>query len=232
LGSLAANLRSSVGKKFIMAVTGLGLVIFVIGHLSENLVLLFGDREDYNRWTHLLESLGPLLWVIELGLVAFFFFHALSGVQVYLGKRKARPDTYAKSEPAGGPSLKSWSSVSMILTGVVLAVFVVWHVAAFKYGPSLAEGYVHELDGVPMRDLHRLVVETFQRPLPVVAYSVVMLLLALHLRHGFWSAFQSLGAMRPGLTPLFYGLGLLVALVVGLGFVTLPVWIFFMGPGT
>jgi succinate dehydrogenase / fumarate reductase cytochrome b subunit len=214
-----------------MAATGLGLVVFVVGHLSENLVLLCGDREDYNRWTHLLESLGPLLWVIELGLLAFFLFHALSGVQVWLGKRRARPDSYVKSQAAGGPSLKSTASVSMILTGVVLAIFVVWHVWSFKYGPGLAQGYVHELDGIPMRDLHRLVVETFSRPVPVVAYSVVMLLLTLHLRHGFWSAFQSLGAMRPGLTPLIYGLGLVVALLVGLGFLTLPVWIFFRGPG-
>jgi succinate dehydrogenase / fumarate reductase cytochrome b subunit len=215
-----------------MAATGLGLVVFVLGHLSENLVLLFGDREDYNRWTHLLESLGPVLWGIELGLLAFFVFHIISGIQVYLGKRKARPDTYEMTRPAGGPSLKSASSVSMILTGVVLAAFVVWHVWSFKYGPSVNEGYVHQLDGVPMRDMHRLVVETFSQPVPVVLYSVVMLLLALHLRHGFWSAFQSLGAMRPGLTPLFYGLGLVVALVVGLGFLTLPVWIYFRGPGT
>jgi succinate dehydrogenase / fumarate reductase cytochrome b subunit len=193
------------------------------------LVLLFGDREDYNRWTHLLESLGPLLWTIELGLLACFVFHAISGVQVYLGRRRARPDAYVKSAPAGGPSLKSASSVSMLLTGIVLAVFVVWHVAAFKYGPGVAEGYVHELDGVVTRDLHRLVVETFQRPGPVVMYSVVMLLLALHLRHGFWSAFQSLGAMKPSLTPWMYGLGLAVALVVGLGFLVLPLWIYFGG---
>lgn len=215
-----------------MALTGLGLVIFVVFHLSENLVLLFGDRADYNRWTHFLESLGPLLWVIELGLLAFFVFHIVSGIQVYLGKLKARPDSYKKTKAAGGPSLKSASSVSMIITGLVLAVFVVWHVWSFKYGPGVADGYVHEIDGHPMRDMHRLVVETFSQPVPVIAYSVVMLLLAMHLRHGFWSAFQSLGAMRPSLTPFFYGLGLVVALVVGLGFLALPVWIYFMGPGT
>jgi succinate dehydrogenase / fumarate reductase cytochrome b subunit len=104
-------------------------------------------------------------------------------------------------------------------------------VSAFKYGPNVASGYVQELDGVPMRDLHRLVVETFQRPWVVISYSVVMLLLALHLRHGFWSAFQSLGAMKPGLTPLTYGIGLLLAVVLGLGFLTLPVWIYFHGGG-
>ena len=214
-----------------MGATGLGLVIFAVGHLSENLVLLFGDREDYNRWTHLLESFGPILWVIEVVLLAFFVFHALSGVQVWLGKRRARPEGYAKSAAAGGPSLKSAASVSMILTGVILAAFVVLHVSAFKYGPNVEEGYVHQLDGVPMRDMHRLVVETFQKPLYVIFYSVVMLLLGLHLRHGFWSAFQSLGAMKPGLTPLAYGLGLVVALLVGLGFLTLPLWIYFNGAG-
>jgi succinate dehydrogenase / fumarate reductase, cytochrome b subunit len=231
VGNLSAKLQSSVGKKFIMGATGLGLVIFVVVHLSENMVLLLGTREDYNRWTHLLESLGPALWVIELGLLAFLFFHALSGVQVWLGRRRARPDSYEKSAPAGGPSLKGISSVSMILTGALLATFVVWHVATFKYGPGLAEGYTHEIGGVQMRDLHRLVVETFHQPVPVILYSVIMVLLGLHLRHGFWSAFQSLGAMRPGLTPLTYGLGLLVAVVVGLGFLTLPLWIYFKGVG-
>lgn len=214
-----------------MGATGLGLVVFVLGHLSENLVLLFGTREAYNRWTHLLESFGPLLWAVEFVLLAFFVFHVVSGVQVYLGKRRARPEGYAKRANAGAPSLKSVSSISMILTGAVLAVFLVLHVAAFKYGPGIAEGYVQQLDGVPMRDMHRLVVETFQKPGPVVFYSVVMLLLALHLRHGFWSAFQSLGAMRPGLTPFTYGLGLVVTLVVGLGFLSLPVWIYFKGAG-
>jgi len=231
MGKASSILGSTIGKKFVMAATGLSLVAFVLFHLSENLVLLFGTRKLYNQWTHILESMAPLLYVAELILAAFFVFHIISGIQVYLGKRKARPESYAKSARAGGPSRRTTSSVSMIFTGLVLAVFLVIHIVTFKYGPNVAEGYVHNIDGVAMRDMYRLVVETFGQPQFVLFYSVVMILLGLHLRHGIWSAFQSLGTMKPSLSSLTYGLGVLVAILVGLGFLVLPVWIFFCGGG-
>jgi succinate dehydrogenase / fumarate reductase cytochrome b subunit len=231
MGKASSILGSTIGKKFVMAATGLALVAFVLFHLSENLVLLFGTRELYNQWTHILESMAPLLYVAELILLAFFVFHIISGIQVYLGKRRSRPESYAKSARAGGPSRRTTSSVSMIFTGLVLGVFLVIHIVTFKYGPNVADGYVHNIDGVAMRDMYRLVVETFAQPQFVLFYSAVMILLGLHLRHGIWSAFQSLGTMKPSLSSVIYGLGVLVAILVGLGFLVLPVWIYFGGGG-
>ena len=232
MGKLSSSLSSTVGRKLLMGLTGLGLVMFVAGHLAGNLSLLIGTRTQFNQYTHLLESLGPTLWIIELGLLALFGLHAYSGIMVWFTNRRARSDKYRKTANAGGPSLKSWSSVWMIFTGIVLAMFVVVHVWSFKYGPGVAEGYVQHVDGEGIRDLHRLVVETFSQPGPVILYCGVMILLGLHLRHGFWSAFQSLGAMNSKLTPLTYAIGVLVAVLIGLGFLILPVWIYINGGGT
>jgi succinate dehydrogenase / fumarate reductase cytochrome b subunit len=169
--------------------------------------------------------------VIELGLVAFFLVHAIWGILVWLGKRSARPDSYRRSQNAGGASRKTLSSISMIITGPLLLAFVVMHVWMFKYGPSIAQGYVEQVGDHGIRDLHRLVIETFQQPVWVTIYVVVMVLLFLHLRHGFWSAFQSIGVMSSRLTPLVYAVGVILAFLLAAGFILLPVWIFLTGGG-
>jgi len=232
MGKLSSSLNSTIGRKLLMGLTGLGLVVFVGVHLAGNLSLLVGTQTQFNQYTHFLESLGPSLWIVELGLLAMFALHAFSGIMVWLTNRSARSDKYRKTANAGGPSLKSSSSISMIFTGAVLGLFVVVHVWSFKYGPGIAEGYVQQVDGEGIRDLYRLVIEVFSRPVPVIMYCAVMILLGLHLRHGFWSAFQSLGAMNPKLTPLTYTVGVLVAVLIGLGFLALPVWIYLNGGGT
>ncbi len=215
--------RSSVAKKIVNAITGIGLFLFVIVHLSENLLLLTGNPGDFNRWAHFLFSLGPLLTVMELGLLAFFLVHIWSALVVYGDKLKARPSGYEVVRAAGGASRKTLSSQTMIYTGLVLLVFLVWHVATFRFGPE----YMTEIDGVAVRDLHRLVVEFFSNPWNVVAYVAVMVFLGFHLRHGFWSALQSLGAYHPRWTPVWYTGGLVVALVLAVGFIVIPVWVYF-----
>jgi succinate dehydrogenase / fumarate reductase cytochrome b subunit len=214
-----------------MGLSGLALFAFVAVHLSENLILLVGTKTLYNQWTHTLESLGLLLYVIELGLVSVFAVHIVSGISVWLDKRRARPTAYVKVADAGGPSRKTLSSTTMIITGAVLLLFIIVHVKTFKYGPGIAEGYVQTIHGLEVRDLHRLVLETFSREGYVIFYVSVMIFLGFHLRHGFWSAFQSLGAMNPRLTPVSYGLGVLLAIVIALGFIVLPVWIYATGGG-
>lgn len=231
MGSTQSWVWSSLGKKFLMGLTGLALFLFVAVHLSENLILIIGTKTLYNRWTHALESMGPLLYLIELGLVGVFVLHIASGTSVWLDKRRARPTAYVRVANAGGPSRKSLSSVSMIITGAVILIFTIVHIKTFKYGPGIAEGYVQTIDGLQVRDLHRLVLEVFSREGYVIFYVAVMVLLGLHLRHGFWSAFQSLGAMNPRFTPVSYGLGVLLAIMIGLGFIVLPVWIYVTGGG-
>ena len=217
---------SQIGKKLLTGVTGLGLTLFVIVHMAGNLSY-FAGNEAYNAYAHKLLSLGPLLYIVELGLLAFFVFHIVLGVNIYLGKRKARDQGYKRYKTVGGQSKQSLSSRSMIVTGVILGVFLVLHLVSFKFGAYYEA--VETIDGEPVRDLARLLNEKFQSPLYAFGYSGVMLLLALHLRHGIWSAFQSLGATNPKLTPLIYTLGALVGLLIAVGFFILPLWIFFTG---
>lgn len=226
---ISSIIRSSLGKKIITAVTGLGLYLYIILHLAGNLALLARNPNIFNRYAHFLESFGWLLAVIELGLLAFFLFHILGGILVYISKLKGRPDGYAKYERAGPPSHKTISSTTMIWTGLVIGVFTVLHVITFKYGPGIEQGYVTVVKGVQMRDLYRLVVEVFSNKWYVIWYVAAMIFLGFHLRHAFWSAFQSLGMNNAILTPIFYAAGVILAILLALGFLVLPVFIYFTG---
>lgn len=218
---------SSIAKKILSGVTGLGLCGFIVTHLAANLMLLVG-AEPFNEYTHSLRGIahGFFLPVAELGLAAVFVAHAAAGVRVYLDRRRARPQRNRKVGQAGGPSQKTLAARTMLVSGLLLAVFLVVHVWTFRLGPAEAEGYVTTIDGEPARDLYRLVIETFQEPVPVVAYTLVMLVLGLHLRHGFWSAFQSLGANNPKYMPLITSAGVAFALLMAIGFLIIPIYIY------
>lgn len=222
-------LQNPIVRKLITGITGLGLTLFVLIHMIGNLTYFSPDPQAYNKYSHALMSLGPLLWAVEMGLVVFFVYHAYLGIAITRRKKTARSTGYAEYESAGPPSLMSISSRTMILTGAALLVFTIFHVMTFKYGPGMAEGYVVNVDGTQMRDLKRLLEERFASPLYTFGYTVVMLLLALHLRHGVWSALQSLGAMSPRLTPFVYGGGLVLGLLIAVGFFVLPLYIYFGG---
>ena len=217
-------LFSPIGKKVLTGFTGLGLTLFVITHMLGNLSYFQGSAA-YNAYTEFLHSLGALLYVIEAGLVAMFALHIVVGINIYLSKRKARKTGYKRFQTAGGASKQSISSRSMIITGIILLVFLVVHLWSFKFGTY----YETTLDGEPVRDLARLVTEKFASPLYAFGYTAIVLLLALHLRHGVWSALQSLGAMNPRLTPLVYTLGAVLGLLIAIGFLVLPLWIYFTG---
>ncbi|MDA0682925.1 MAG: succinate dehydrogenase cytochrome b subunit [Bacteroidetes bacterium] len=223
--SLSNVLRSPVGKKFVTGITGLGLVIFVLMHMIGNLSMFSGD-DAYNEYAHFLASLGPLLYAVEAGLVLFFLFHAITGVRIWIGKRKARPQGYDMYRSAGSPSLQSSSSRSMAITGIILLVFTVFHLISFKFGPGGPgngdPAYMTVIDGVEMRNLALLVREKFATTWYTLGYTAIMLLLVVHLRHGVWSALQSLGAMRPSITPAVYTIGGLLGLGIGLGFIAMP----------
>lgn len=218
-------LWSSVGKKYLMALTGLFFIFFLIEHVSGNLMLYSKNPDPYNQYTHFLTSFGSILYVIEVIMIAIFLVHIVSAVSIALGKRKARPVAYEKSGNAGGTSKKTFSSMTMIWTGLLTLVFVVIHIKTFKYGPH----YIATVDGVEMRDMHRLVIEVFQNPIYVAWYVGALLFLGFHLRHGFWSAFQSLGVNHPRYSPLIYSVGIFLAVAIAAGFIGIPIWIFITG---
>jgi succinate dehydrogenase / fumarate reductase cytochrome b subunit len=231
----SAVVWSSVGKKLLTGITGLALCVFIIEHLLGNLLLLHKAAEPFNRYAQFLHSLGELLIILELGLVAVFVIHIIVGIRIAMGREKSRPREmrYHKTARAGKPSRKSLASMSMIFTGLVLLVFLIFHLKMFKFGPGVEEGYIDQqltqIHGEKVRDIHRLAMEAFSNKWAVIGYVAVMLMLGLHLSHGFWSAFQSLGMDHPRYAPIIYSAGIVFAIVMAVGFLLLPVLIYFRG---
>lgn len=222
--SLLKALKSQVGRKILTGITGIGLIIFIIGHLAGNLSL-FGDASAFNEYTYALESMGVLLYIVEAGLAFFFLLHAYIGISIWWNRRKARPEGYNKYQTKGGPSHQSWASKSMIFTGLVLLVFLVIHIDTFKFG----ETATIMNDGTQMRDLKALVIDTFQNPIYAFGYTFVMILLGFHLKHGFWSAFTSLTMKHKKYSTVIYTIGIIFAILMAVGFLFIPLHIYFGG---
>jgi succinate dehydrogenase / fumarate reductase, cytochrome b subunit len=218
---------SSVGKKVLVAITGLLLLGFVTAHLLGNLTLLIPDQgRSFNEYAYKLESLlhGWLIRIFSLGLAAIFLVHAIYAVTAaWLDKRRARPQRYAMVKNAGGKSRKSLASVSMIVTGPLILAFVIWHVNMFKFTDHPLVTY----DGVVMKDFYTVVVAAFKNPWITAAYMAAMVLLGTHLWHGVWSAFQSLGWNSDRHIKCLTRLSIAVAVVLAVGFLALPPYIYF-----
>jgi len=231
MASFGSAAWSSVGKKVITGLTGFLLMGFVIVHLIGNLTLLFPTSGPFNHYAHFLETMlhGWLIYVFEVGLLLMFAFHIIAAVTVALtDKMAARKVGYKYARNAGGKSRKTLSSRSMIITGIILGVFVISHIWLFKF----AGGNHHEtvtVDGVVMKNLYKTVVGTF-KGLPFTVFTVVsMVLLGLHLRHGAWSAFQSLGWANNRYLPLLTRIAAVFAVVMAVGFIAIPVILYFNG---
>jgi len=213
---------SPIGKKIITGITGLGLSLFVLVHTLGNLTL-FAGSQAYNRLAHFIDRTGILLYGIEFILLAIALFHIVVGISIRLNTLKARPVGYSQLKSAGEPSKQSISSRSMLITGAILLGFLVLHLATFKFGAY----YSTTIDGVEMRDLASLVIAKFHSPLYAFGYAGVMIMLGVHLRHGFWSAWQSVGALDFKSSSTVYAIALIFALAIALGFIALPISIYF-----
>lgn len=222
--SFLKALLSQVGRKILTAVTGIGLIIFIIGHLLGNLKL-FGDTRAFNVYTLNLESMGWMLYLLEAVLVIGFILHAWIGVSIWLRRRKLRPEGYEKFQSRGGPSHMAWASKSMIFTGIVLLVFLVIHLETFKFGDT----ETIMINGEQARDLKALVIDKFQDPLYALGYTFVMILLGFHLGHGFWSAFTSLTMKHNKFSGIIYFTGIIFAILMAAGFLFIPLYIYFTG---
>lgn len=219
-------------KKGIMGLTGLIFVLFLIAHLLGNLTVLMG-ADAFNGYAHFLMSLGHgiVIYVAEAGLIIFFIAHVVTGIQTALLNRRSRTEKYVVLNDAGGTSKKTFASRTMIYSGILLLVYIIYHINHFKYGAGIDEGYTTVVHGENVRDLYRLVVEEFNKPLIAFVYAAAMGFLFFHVRHGFWSAFQSLGIGSQKLTPLLNVIGLVLACLLVFGFVLLPLFIlFFISP--
>ncbi len=213
-------LMSSIGRKQLMALTGLAWSLFVLTHMAANLLILF-DAEAYNKYSHALIS-NPLIYIAEAGLVLTLLVHIVSGVTVTYGNWKARPLKSAMA-PSGDKAPR-FQSKWMAYHGTLLLVFIVWHLVTFKYGKP----YYVTYDGVEMRDLHRLVLEVFQIPFYVGFYLACMVAVGFHLSHGFYSAFATLGLFHPRYSPMISKFGYVYAFIVAAGFMSQPIYVFFL----
>jgi succinate dehydrogenase / fumarate reductase cytochrome b subunit len=210
---------SSVGTKVLIGVTGLCLFLYLILHLVGNALVFFGP-ETFNGYAHMLIS-NPLIVPIEIGLLAIFLLHVFKTVKMYIDNRQARPEGYEVKRMAGHTSRKSLASSTMFWTGIVTFIFVVVHLKQFKFGA------LYHVGDTEVRDLYRLEMELFSQTATVVLYTVAMILIGLHLRHGISSALQSLGLDSPKHTSKILAGGTILAVLIAGGLGLIPLWVYF-----
>lgn len=185
---LQAFFKSSIGKKVIMAVTGLILFGFVIGHLIGNLQI-FSPPEKINAYAHLLQSLGPALWAIRAFLLLTVGLHIWMAVSLVLENKAARKETYKDQKTLRA----SYASRTMKYSGLIVFAFLVYHLLHFTAKVVPGEYPMTMLHGEEVVDVHSMMVLGFQNPIVSIFYLVAIALLSLHLSHGLSSMFQSLG---------------------------------------
>jgi len=208
--------RTSVGKKFYMAVSGAILIGFLIAHMVGNLKMYMGP-EAFNHYAEFLREVGePILprmvglWIFRVVLLGCVGLHMLSAWQVYLQSRNARGGKYEKEESLSF----AYASRTMRWGGVIIAFFVIYHLLHFTIG-SVHPDFIHG-------QAYQNVVLGFQNPLIVGFYTLAMVMVTFHVYHGLWSAFQTVGANHPKYNPIRRPLALVLALVLLLGFLSVP----------
>lgn len=219
-------LKSSLAKKYLMALTGLFLCTFLVGHLAGNLQLFIQGAEGQQAFNEYAEFMTtfPLVKLLSYLTYACVLFHIVDGIVLTTRNRKSRPVGYVKEK---GAANASWASRNMGVLGTVIAVFLVSHMQTFWYKMHFGEMPMH--DG--LKDLHTVVLAFFspENSLGIVAvlgYVLAQMALAFHLVHGFQSGFQSLGLRHPKYTPAIEKTGYLFGIGVPLLFAIIPVFLY------
>jgi succinate dehydrogenase / fumarate reductase cytochrome b subunit len=208
---LGALWQSSVGKKAVMAVTGLVLVAYLISHVLANL-LVFGGPDRINRYAALLHGTGAALWGARLVLLVAAILHILAAVQLTLRSRAARPQPYAGGRE---PQASTLAGRTIRWGGALILVFLVYHILHFTTGSA-------HPDFVELNPYHN-VSTGFRNPWVAGFYVIAMMAVGLHLYHGLWSSGRSLGVSQPSPWPFHRRLALMVAGFIGLGFTAIVV---------
>lgn len=214
---------STLGKKYIMAATGLGMVFFVTGHMIGNLQLFLGP-EALNRYAHFLQSLGELLWVVRLGLLGMIALHVWSALALSVENKAARPIEYGHGKPAYGSSL---ASRTMLAGGGVIALFVVFHIlhytACTKAVNFTGIDFAHLTDPVTgHHDVYAMVIYGFSVWYVSAFYVIAVGFLALHLSHGISAMFQSLGLRSHTWWPVISQGAKIWAVILFIGYAVVP----------
>jgi succinate dehydrogenase / fumarate reductase cytochrome b subunit len=213
---LARAYRSSLGKKYIMAITGLLLFLFVIVHMLGNLQVYIG-QDAVNAYAALLKSKPALLWTARAGLFIIAILHILSALQLAAENRAARPEPYAEGKP-----IASYAARTILISGLIILAFVVYHLMHFTFGVTNPE-FLEMHDRLSRHDVYTMLVDAFRNPWVSVFYIVSMGLLCLHLSHGVSSIFQSLGIRRKKTLAAFNRFAQISAIVIFIGNCSIPI---------
>jgi succinate dehydrogenase / fumarate reductase cytochrome b subunit len=216
--ALSSFSRTSVGKKFIVAVTGAILIAFIIGHLLGNLQIFLGP-DWINSYAEHLRELGPFLWVIRALLLITALLHIFYTISLALENRRARPVRYKKKEHVKA----TFASRSMALSGLIVLAFILYHLAHFTVRVTDPRFLLLKADPLNRYDVYSMMVYGFQNYFVSGFYVLGMFLLALHLSHGTSSFFQSLGLNNEKLTPRLAAAGRILAWLIFIGYTSIPV---------
>jgi len=209
MSSFIKTLFSSIARKQMMALTGLSFCAFLAIHLFGNLTI-YGGKTRFNAYSDHLHSLGVLINVAEIGLLLLALIHILLATLLYVENWQARPVRYVMKTNAGGRTL---SSTLMPYTGLYLLVFVIIHLLTFHFVDRGNQG------------IFQIVANVFSKPGYVIFYAFSMIVAAFHVKHGFWSAFQTLGGNHPKYMPLVRAVSLIFSLCVAAGFGFIPIFV-------
>lgn len=209
---------SSIGRKWIVALTGLALFGFVIGHLIGNLQVFLGSPEPINRYGAFLQGLGELLWAIRFGLLAMVVLHIVFTIKLRIESRAARPAKYAVTQYRAATPPARW----MMLSGLMVLCFIIYHLLHFTV-QSVDPSFLTLHDAHGRHDVYRMMIRGFSNPYASGFYILAVGLLALHLNHGIMSMFQTLGLNSAKVRPLWEKGGPALSWLIFLGYASIPV---------
>ena len=212
---VSRTLSTSVGKKQLMAVTGFLFLLFLTTHLLGNLSV-YGGPASFVSYAEHLHALGKLLVAAEIGMAVALIIHVTTAVFLFFGNRGARPIRYAVYKSGGGETL---SSRTMPYTGLLILGFLAVHLATFS----------HHIVDQTRRNIFQIADMVFKNPIYLAIYVVGVIIVAFHVRHGLWSAFQTVGGSHPKYMPFIQKLSIVFAVIVAFGFGSLPFVILAMG---
>ena len=224
MGTAVMNLNSSrasrfydatIGKKAVMAVSGVVLFGFIVGHLVGNLQIYAG-ADKVNHYAKFLQSMPSVLWGVRITLLLLVILHVWSSFQLWLLAREARPVAYKKKSNPNS----SYASRTMIWSGPIIGAFVIYHLLHFTFGTVLPGGLARLENGD--LDVYRNLITGFSQPLVTLFYVIAVSLLGVHLYHGLWSMFQSLGVSHPSYTPRFKQFAAAASILISAGNISIP----------
>ncbi len=214
--ALISFYQSSIGKKWIVALTGLVLVLFVTGHMLGNLQVFLGP-DALNIYAEKLQSLGELLWVVRGVLLVTILLHIITTVRLAIQNAKARPQKYAVTRRVQATT----AARTMLLSGLVLISFIVFHILHFT-AQTIDPQWRQWKDAAGRHDVYDMMIAGFQSPLVAGFYILAVFLLCLHMSHGIQSFLQTLGVRTRALTEPISKLSAVFAWAVFLGYASIP----------